>query len=405
MANKVANVDDVTDAIGGLALADRGPRTAHRLPALHHALHDVPANLLRAHLHQLPEEASAEAQPAVSADALAEVGSTTSFAAVGRAVVGAGAITAMAANAFDGRLVVADYTADRVSVLDGHTLAVVSTIDDTPEPYGLAVARGRTYVSTVSGSHDSVTVTDADSVVATHSLADSVQDIVVDREARQVYVARTGRDGADIAVIDTATGAVNTVDLDSRPGEVSNALSISGDGRRLVLATTDQLGGRLVVVDIASLTVMDALSVAEPVRGLAACHDGAAVWVATDDDAKGLVDIVDLRSRRVLGTVEIGSPVRQLMLSGVGDRVYAVTAEAVVVVCTGTCQVVDTIDIGTEPSCITESVDGSRLYIADFEGRVALFSVASATPSLLERMSTPEALAGPAVRQLARAGV
>jgi YVTN family beta-propeller protein len=402
MANKVANVDDVTDAISGVTLADRAPRTRRRIPALH----NMPTNQLRSHLHRLPEEASVVAESAVRDDLLSDAADATGFAAVGRAAVGAGAITAMAANAFDGRLFVANFADDSVSVLDGYTLAVVSTIAGTPEPYGLAIARGRTYVSTVAGSHDAVTVTDAESVLDTHALADTVQDIVVDREGRQVYVARTGRDGADIAVIDTATGAVSTVDLDSRAGEVANALTISGDGRRLILATTDQLGGRLVVVDISSLRVMDTLTVAEPVRGLAASHDGNSAWVATDGDtAGGLVDLVDLRSRRVLGTVDVGGPVRQLMLSAVGDRVYVVTAEAVLVIDTGICQVADTIDIGSEPSCVTESADGSRFYVADFDGRVALFSVASTTPSLLARISTPEALAGPSVRELERVGV
>ena len=399
MANKVTNVDVVTEAIGGVAVAGQAPRQALRSPALHH----MPTNLLRSHLHRLPAEASAVVEPTVRGGSQAASDTATSFAAVGRASVGGGAITAMAANAFDGRIFVANYAGDNVSVLDGHTLAVVTTIAGTPEPYALAVARGRTYVSTVAGSHEAVAVTDAESVVDTHALADTVQDIVADRAGRQVYVARTGRDGADIAVIDTATGAVSVIDLGSRAGEVANAMSISGDGRRLIMATTDQLGGRLVVVDTASLTVMDTLTVAEPVRGLAASHDGASVWVATDHEtAGGLVDIVDLRTRRVLGTVETGNAVRQLMLSAVGDRVYAVTADAVQVVCTETCTIVDTIDIGSEPSCVTESADGSRLYIADFQGCVALFSVVSTTPSLLTRLSTLEALAGPAARELER---
>lgn len=407
MANNVANVDDVTDAISGVALVDRAARTAHQMPALQ----NMPTNMLRSHLHRMPVEASAVAESAVHDELVGDPDNGSSFAAVGRIAVGAGAITAMATNAFDGRVFVANYAADSVSVLDGHTLAVVSTITGTPEPYGLALARGRTYVSTVVGSHDAVTVTDAESVVATHALADTVQDIAVDREGRRVYAARTGRDGADIAVIDTATSDVSTIDIGSGPGEVANALSISGDGRRLILATTDQLGGRLVVVDISSLRVMDALTVAEPVRGLAFSHDGNAVWVATDglankdDTTGGLVDLVDLRSRRVLGTVEVGGPVRQLMLSAVGDRVYVVTPEAVLVIDTGICQVVDTIDIGVEPSCVTESADGSRLYVADFDGRVALFSVASTTRSLLARMSTPEVLTGPNVRELERVSV
>ncbi|MGB3483370.1 MAG: beta-propeller fold lactonase family protein [Mycobacterium sp.] len=398
MANKVANVDDVTDAIASVAVVERASREAQWLPVVP----SMPNSLVRSHLHRLPEVAPLAAEVTVVGDA--DVAPT--FAAVGRVSVGAGAITAMAANAFDGNLFVADYTQDSVTVLDGFTLATVATLGDAPEPYALAVAQGRAYISTVVGSHDAVTVADAESVVDTHSLADSIADIVVDRDGRQVYVARTGRDGADVAVIDTATGTVRTVDVMSRAGVVANTLSISGDGRTLYLATTDQRGGRLVIIDTMNLRVIDTLRVAEPIRDMAASHDGATAWVAIDDgESAGVVDAVDLRTRRVLGSVSIDGAVRQLMLSAVGDRVYAVTDEAVVVVCTDTYEVVDTINTGAAPSCITESADGSRLYIADFDGRVALYSVASTTPSLLERMSTPEALAGPAVRELERAGV
>ncbi len=402
MANKVANVDDVTVGIGSLAAAEPASSEAHRLPAPH----AMPANMLRSHLHRVPEKAAVVAESVIAEETHTSDVTASSFAAKGQAAVGTGVITAMAANAFDGRLYVANYADDSVSVLDGYTLAVVSTIAGTPEPYALAVARGRAYVSTVVGAYDALAVTDAESVVATHSLADTVQDVVVDREGRYAYVARTGRGGADVAVINTATGAVNTVDLHSRSGEVANTLSISGDGRTLFVATTDQLSGRLVIVDTAQLRVVDALTVVEPIRGLAASHDGATVWVATDDaTAHGLVDALDTRSHRLLASVEIGSAVKQLMLSAVGDRVYAVTDEAVVVVCANTYEVVDTIVTPWAPSCVAESVDGSRLYVAGFDGRVALYSVASTTPSLLARMATPEALAGPAARELARAGV
>jgi hypothetical protein len=400
MANKVANVDDVTAAISGKTLTDRASRKALRLPALH----DLPSNLVRSHLHQLPDAAEAVAgSPAIESPADA---AGPSFAAVGKAAAGRGAITAMASNAFDGRLFVANYADDSVAVLDGHSLAMVGRITDTPEPYALAVTRGRAYIGTVTAAYDAVVVADSNSVVATHPLAAGVQDIVVDREGRQVYVARTGRDGADLAVIDTSTGDVRTVDLGGRPGEVANAMSISGDGRRVYLGTTDQFGGRMIVVDTAALQVVNTFTVVEPVRDLAANHDGSMMWVATDNPAGGgLVDVVDMRTQRVASTVEIGSAVRQMMLSAVEDRVYVVTDEAVTVVCANTHQVVDTITTGSAPSCIAESADGSRLYVAGFDGQVSLFSVASTTPSVLARMATPEALAGPAVLELDRAGV
>jgi DNA-binding beta-propeller fold protein YncE len=402
MANKVANVDDVTDAITGLAEADRGQRKAHGRPAPQ----AMPTNMLRSHLHRVPKSAAAVAEPVVGPTSRVGAEAATSFAAVGRTAVGSGAVTAMAANAFDGRLFVANYADDAVAVLDGHTLGVVSTITDVPEPYALTVAQGRAYVSALDCGQDVVAVLDTESVVGSHPLPGTVQDVVVDREGRQVYVARSGDDGADLAVIDTATGRVRVVELASRAGEAAHTLRLSGDGRTLFVTTTDQLGGRLVAINTAELRVIDSLTVVEPIRGLAVSHDGATVWVATDDaQAGGLVDAVDMRSRRLLGTVPVGSAVRQLMLSVVGDRVYVVTEESVVVVCANTHEIVDGIDTGSGPSCVAESADGSRLYIADFEGLVALYSVTSATPSLLARMATPEALAGPAVRELERAGV
>jgi DNA-binding beta-propeller fold protein YncE len=398
----VANVDDVTDAISGLVEADRGQRKAHWRPAPH----TMPTNMLRSHLHRVPKVAAEVAEPVVGSAARSVDGAETSFAAVGRAAVGSGAITAMAANAFDGRLFVANFADDAVAVLDGHTLSVVSTITDVPEPYALTVTQGRAYVSALDCGQDVVAVLDAESVVGSHPLSDTVQDVVVDREGRQVYVARTGDDGVDVAVIDTATDRIRIIELISRAGEAVHSLRLSGDGRTLFVATTDQLGGRLVAINTAELRVVDSLTVVEPIRSLAVSHDGATVWVATDDaQAGGLVDAVDMRSRRLLGTVPVGSAVRQLMLSAVGDRVYVVTEESVVVVCANTHEIVDGVDTGSAPSCVAESADGSRLYVADFQGRVALYSVASATPSLLARMATPEALAGPAVRELERAGV
>jgi YVTN family beta-propeller protein len=399
MANKVANVDVVTDAISGAAVNDRAQRQGHRLPSIQ----AMPTNMLRSHLHRMPAVAAEVTEAVVADDLAAGAAASSSFAAKARSTVSTGAVTAMATNAFDGRLFVANYADDAVMVLDGHTLSVVSTIAGVPEPYSLAVAQGRAYVSAMDCGQDVVAVLDDEAVLDSHTLADAVQDVVADREGRNVYVARTSPAGADVAVIDTATGQVRTIEVNSRPGEVANTLTLSGDGRTLFVATTDQLGGRLIVISTADLRVFDTLTVIEPIRGFAASHDGRTVWVATDDDkAGGLVDALDLRSHRVIGTAAVGGAVRQLMLSAVGDRVYAVTDDAVVVVCTNTHQVVDRIDTEAAASCVTESVDGSRLYVADFDGRITLYSVTSATPSMLDRMSTPEALAGPAVRELQR---
>jgi DNA-binding beta-propeller fold protein YncE len=392
MANKVANVDDVTDAIDGVAVLDR---VQHRVSGLG----AVPSNLLRSHLHRVPAVAAEVAEPVVRDSALR----SGDFAAVGMSSVASGAITAMAVNPFDGHLFVADFAGDAVKVVDGRTLRTAAVIDDVPEPYALSIARGRAYVSALDCGNDVLAVLDADSILDSHSVNDSVADLVADREGRSVYVARTSDTGVDVVVVDPATGMQRSVELATRSGEVATTVRLSGDGRFLILATTDQLGGRLVVISTADLAVVDALTVAEPVRSLAVSHDGATLWVATDDEtAGGLVDVLDMRSHRLVRSIAVDAPVRQLMLSAAGDRVYAVTADAVCVVCTDSHTVADVITNDFAPSCVAESGDGSLLYVAGFDGRVALYTVAPATPAALARMNTPEALAGPAVRELER---
>jgi DNA-binding beta-propeller fold protein YncE len=392
MANKVANVDDVTDAIDGVAVLDR---VQHRVPGLG----AVPSNLVRSHLHRVPAVAAEVAEPVVRDSALR----SGDFAAVGVSSVSSGAITAMAVNPFDGHLFVADFAGDAVKVVDGRTLRTAAVIDDVPEPYALSIARGRAYVSALDCGNDVLAVLDADSILDSHSVNDSVADLVADREGRSVYVARTSDTGVDVVVVDPATGMQRSVELATRSGEVATIVRLSGDGRFLILATTDQLGGRLVVISTADLAVVDALTVAEPVRSLAVSHDGTTLWVATDDEtAGGLVDVLDMRSHRLVRSIAVDAPVRQLMLSAAGDRVYAVTADAVCVVCTDSHTVADVITNDFAPSCVAESGDGSLLYVAGFDGRVALYTVASATPAALARMNTPEALAGPAVRELER---
>jgi DNA-binding beta-propeller fold protein YncE len=220
-----------------------------------------------------------------------------------------------------------------------------------------------------------------------------------------VYVARSGRGGADVAVIDTDTGLVTTIDLGTEPSAGAQAICLSADGARLYVATADHQGGELVAIDARKRRVVGALVFAAPIRGVAAGHDGGAIAVATDDPELGaVIDFVEVGSHQVTGTVELGGTVSQLVLSVEGDRVYVVNGDRITVLCPVTHEVVDTIMVGAEPSCIVESHDGTRIFVADYLGRVTTFSVASTTASLLAGMLTPAALELPAQRELAAAG-
>ena len=117
---------------------------------------------------------------------------------------------------------VANQADDSVAVLDATSSAVVAVVEGVTEPSAVVIADGRAVVATVTMSHDAVTVVDAgaEAPVVEHPLALSVRDVAVESTGRYVYAARSGRDGADLAIVDTSTGRVATITRAPAPGPI-----------------------------------------------------------------------------------------------------------------------------------------------------------------------------------------
>ena len=372
MANSVKALSDVTT---GVVVADRPGRHAD-------LVQDLPARSLRAHLSRLPEPA-----PAVIETPLIETDTAPGFSALRQIPVRRGPIAGIAVDARDGLVYTTNPTDNSVSVLDPATLSVVATIPGLDEASAVAAANGRAYVATVSLSHDAVTTVDPDATEpgADHPLALSVTDVAVDAAGRYVYVARTGRDGMDVAIIDTADGRVRTLDLGTRPGAAAAALTLSPDGARVYVATVDDLGGELVAIDTATRRIVGGLAFPAPLRAVTAGR--GVVYVATCDlSFGGVIDVVDARTMRVVSSIDVGGLVTDLVAGAAGDRLYVAGVDRVSVVCVATHEIIDTVTIVEQPSCLAESADGRKLFIADYDGDVTALTVASSTESLLARM-------------------
>jgi YVTN family beta-propeller protein len=343
-----------------------------------------------------------------------EFGAAPGFPNVVEIAVNNGPISGIATSPDGTRLLVTNYGRNSVSVIDTDTCRVVETVAELDEPFAIAMGgedAERAYVSTVSTAYDAIGVIDVptNTVVATHPLALSISDLVVSPEGRYVYASRNAARGADIAVLDTATGRVEAIEVTTTPGTSTECVRVSPDGGRLYVGTNGPAGGRLVVigthpqsderragssswrrksstrsragVEQTGLRVIDTIEIGLPVRDVALSPNGAIAYVASCAPELGaVIDVIDTRTNNIIGTRKIGEIagiLTGLTLSRDGDRAYLVSDDGIVVLCTLTHDVVGTMPVMNHPSCVVESPDAKYLYIADYSGAVTVAAVAS----------------------------
>jgi YVTN family beta-propeller protein len=343
-----------------------------------------------------------------------EFGPAPGFAIVVEIAVKNGPISGIATSPDGTRLLVTNYGRNSVSVIDTDTCRVVETVADLNEPFAIAMGSEdaeRAYVSTVSTAYDSIGVIDVptNTVVATHPLALSVSDLAVIPDGRYVYAGRSGVGSADVAALDTTTGRVEALEVATTPGTTTECVRLSPDGDRLYVGTNGPAGGRLVVigtrtqpdesragrssrrpksstrsragVEQTGLRVIDTIEIGLPIRDVALSPNGAIAYVASCAPELGaVIDVIDTRTNKIIGTRkvgEIGGILTGLTLSRDGDRAYLVSDDGIAVLCTLTHDVVGTVTVTNQPSCVVESPDAKYLYIADYAGTVTVLAVAS----------------------------
>jgi DNA-binding beta-propeller fold protein YncE len=307
------------------------------------------------------------------------------FAVVDKIPVRRGAISGLAVGP-DGKLIITHYGDDSFSVIDPSESAVVQTTVGVDEPFAVAVSDssyGRAYISTVSAAYDSILSFDmaANRVVATHPMAYSVADIAVSPDGRYVYASRTAAHGVDVAILNTETGSEDAIGIAADAGSTAGCLRVSPDGRQLYVAINAPCAAELVVIDTRTIRVRKTFEIGCPIRDIALTRDGATAYVASCGPDFGVVlDVLDIRGARIdtykLG--EIAGMLTQLALSRDGERAYLVGDAGVTMLSTATHDVIGTIALGVQPSCVTESPDGTRLYIADYAGGITELTTASA---------------------------
>ncbi|MDV3124156.1 YncE family protein [Mycobacterium sp. 21AC1] len=315
----------------------------------------------------------------------------------GLTTVGRGPIGDIAVDADRETIVVTNCGTRSITVINPATLGVVGSVRVEGEPFAIAAAYDRAYVSTSSAGHDAIVEIDTITgvVLTEYPLALSVTALATSPDGKRVFAGRTGEGRVDIAVIDTTAERVGTIDIATGIGINLDALHVDADGTRLYAATSDARGSRLVTVNAETAQVESTVWIGAPIRDLALGADGIAYVLTSDRARRGVVNIVDLAAGTVVGSVETGGAPTQLMLSPDATRAYIVDYDRVTVLCTLTYEILGSIDVQAQPAAVAVRPDGARLYIADYAGHVNAFDVAASLPALYSQLVSAEPVAMP----------
>ncbi|WP_406814391.1 WD40 repeat domain-containing protein [Mycobacterium sp. M23085] len=298
------------------------------------------------------------------------------------------------------RLVATNYGRDMVSVIDAHTCRVSSTITGLAEPFSVTMSGADSnyaYVSTASAGCDAIEVIDVVTNwrIATHRLANSVSDLTVSPDGRHLYASRNAVRRADVTALDTTTGELEVIDLATAPGDTTECVRVSADGRRLYIGMNSPSGGSLAIVETRTRSddrriggrsrIVGVVDLGLPLRDVALSTDGGTAYVASCDPVAGAVlDVVDTRLNKIVGThkvPEITGPLTRMTLSRDGVRAYLVSDDRITVLSTHQLDAVGEVHVSKQPSCVLESPDGTHLYVADYSGVLSAARIASPAPS------------------------
>ncbi|TGD85515.1 YncE family protein [Mycolicibacterium sp. CH28] len=298
-------------------------------------------------------------------------------AVIGTLAAGHGPVSDMAVSP-DGRyLITAHYGADVVCLIDTATLSVSATIDGISEP-GSVVVADRAYVSAASNDQDAVVAVDTRTGVplAAKKFDMVASGLAVSPAGDMLYVARTGEDDVDVAAIDTESGDITAIEIPAAPGASVVALRISADGTRLFAALAAPTGAALAIVDTGTRAVERTVAIAGSIGDIAVAPHGRTVF-ATGWDAEfgGVIHVIDVAGGRVTDTIGVGGMPTQLVLSRRGECAYVVDRNEIAVLCTATSEIVDSIVLGPELSCLAADPVRERVYVADYAGGITALRV------------------------------
>jgi YVTN family beta-propeller protein len=208
---------------------------------------------------------------------------------------------------------------------------------------GIAGAAPKAYVGNFKDNTVSVVDTATGTVVATVPVVAGPHGMGVTPDGRRVFVS--GDSGSGVSVIDTANDRViQTIEV----GKAPHGVAMTPDGKTLLVGVYGD--NRVAFVDVASNAVVATVPVPNP-HTIAIRPDGKTAYVASQEPGKFALVVVDIASRSVLRAVALEKAPRDPEFGYDGKALYFTLAgvNAIEVLDPTTDKVVAEVPTGVSP--------------------------------------------------------
>ena len=263
---------------------------------------------------------------------------------------------AAVAQVVPGRVYVANFASDTVSVIDTATNTVIATVPVGDGPRGVGVTPDATRVYVANEQSDTVSVIDTatNAVVATVAVGDWPTGVRATPDGTRVWV--TNAESDSVSIIDTGTNAVvATVPVGIWPIDVA----FSPDGARAYVTSQADT----VSVLQANGSLVTAVPVGHTPTGSEVLPNGSKIYVA--NQSSNPVSVIAAATNTVVATIPVDPDPTGVAVHPNGSRVYVATqSSSIEMIDTSTDTVVDSA-LQAHPRDLVLSPAGDRLYVGN----------------------------------------
>ena len=252
---------------------------------------------------------------------------------------------------------------NRVTVIDGETNAILTSIPVGSQPDDLAVnpITNMIYVANVADNRVSVINGNTNLVDKTVAVGRAPPQIGINSVTDRIYVLSTLDN--NVTVIDgTANDFVTAIDVGSEP----LFLAVDTDLNRVYVANS--ASNNVSVIDGADDTVIDTIDVGTAPQAIGINPTTGLLYVTNFDD--DTVSVIDRNTRQVVDTINLDADAgpQSITVNPLSNRVYVANlTDATVSVINGdTDQVTATVPVGAKPMAIAVNPETDRVYTAHF---------------------------------------